>query len=95
MQASTQKRISHGPHQRSLPLWIVRPSRKAVLVSALTTATGFGSLMLAKHAGIASLGTVMAVGTALCLLASVTLLPALLILLTRAGLKLGHGWFTR
>jgi len=66
-----------------------------VLVSVVTTATGFGSLMLAQHAGIASLGKIMALGTALCLIASVTVLPALLILLTRAGLRLGHGWLTR
>ncbi|MBU6401385.1 MAG: hypothetical protein KGS61_13800, partial [Verrucomicrobia bacterium] len=39
---------------------------------------GFGSLMLAKHQGIASLGYVMAIGTAACLVASLTLLPAVL-----------------
>jgi len=77
------------------PSILGKSTGKAVLVSALTTATGFGSLMLAKHAGIASLGSVMAMGTALCMLASVTVLPALLILLARAGLKLGHGWITR
>ena len=77
------------------PSILGKSTGKAVLVSALTTCTGFGSLILAKHAGIASLGEVMAVGTGLCMLASVTVLPALLILLTRAGLKLGHGWLTR
>ena len=77
------------------PSILGKSTGKAVLVSALTTSTGFGSLILAQHAGIASLGEVMAVGTALCMLASVTVLPALLILLTRAGLKLGHGWLTR
>ena len=77
------------------PSILGKSTGKAVLVSALTTCTGFGSLMLAKHAGIASLGEVMAIGTALCMLASVTVLPALLILLTRAGLRLGHGWLTR
>lgn len=74
------------------PSILGKSTGKAVLVSALTTATGFGSLMLAQHAGIASLGEVMALGTALCMLASVTVLPAVLILLVRAGLKLGHGW---
>jgi hopanoid biosynthesis associated RND transporter like protein HpnN len=68
---------------------------KAVLVSALTTATGFGSLMFAKHAGIASLGKVMALGSALCMIAALTILPALLILLTRTKLRLGHGWLSR
>lgn len=56
---------------------------KAVLVSGLTTIAGFGSLLLAKHRGIHSLGLVMAVGVATCLLAGLTFLPALLNLLTR------------
>jgi hypothetical protein len=36
----------------------------------------------------------MAVGSALCMVAAVTVLPALLILLARSGLRLGHGWLT-
>jgi len=76
------------------PTILGKSTGKAVLVSALTTSTGFGCLILAKHQGIASLGVVMAMGTALCMIASVTVLPALLILLTRSGLKLGHGWLT-
>ena len=58
---------------------------KAVLVSALTTIAGFGSLSLAKHQGIASLGRVMAVGTATCMIAALTFLPALLTVLGRWG----------
>ena len=45
----------------------------------------FGSLVLAKHQGIASLGFVMAVGTATCVVAALTLLPASLRLLTQIG----------
>jgi len=76
------------------PSILGKSTGKAVLVSALTTSTGFGSLILAQHQGIASLGIVMAIGSALCMAASVTVLPALLILLKRSGLKLGHGWLT-
>lgn len=68
---------------------------KAVLVSALTTAMGFGSLMVAGHAGIASLGKVMALGAVLCLLVGLTVLPAVLLLLSRSGRKLAHGWLSR
>jgi len=68
---------------------------KAVLVSALTTAAGFGSLMLAQHAGIASLGQVMALGTTLCMLAALTILPAVLLLLNRSRWGLAHGWLSR
>jgi hopanoid biosynthesis associated RND transporter like protein HpnN len=64
---------------------LARSTGLAVFVSALTTIAGFGSLMLAKHQGIASLGFVMAVGTATCMIASLTFLPAVIGLLTRRG----------
>ena len=51
---------------------------KAVLVSGLNTMAGFGSLMLAKHQGISSLGFVMTVGVATCMVAALTILPTLL-----------------
>ncbi|MBM3824240.1 MAG: RND transporter [Verrucomicrobia bacterium] len=51
---------------------------KAVLVSGLTTIAGFGSLTLADHQGIQTLGYVMAVGTATCMIAGMTFLPAVL-----------------
>jgi hypothetical protein len=58
---------------------------KAVLVSGFNTIAGFGSLMVAKHQGIASLGVVMAIGTGMCMLASLTVLPAVLNLLSQFG----------
>ncbi|MSU20559.1 MAG: RND transporter, partial [Pedosphaera sp.] len=67
------------------PSILARSTGKAVLVSALTTIAGFGSLIPAKHQGIASLGVVMATGVATCMLAGLTLLPALLSLLIRRG----------
>ena len=69
------------------PSIFAKSTGKAVLVSALTTVAGFGSLVMAKHRGIASLGEVMAVGTATCMLAAVTFLPALMKLLMAAGWK--------
>lgn len=51
---------------------------KAVLVSGLTTIAGFGSLIPAEHQGIASLGMVMSIGVATCMIAALTFLPALL-----------------
>src|SRR3954468_18208983 len=41
---------------------------KAVFISGLTTISGFGSLMLAKHQGIKSLGEMMSVGVATCMI---------------------------
>ncbi len=51
---------------------------KAVVLTTLTTMIGFGSLTVADHQGIHSLGLLLTIGVANCLLASVTLLPALL-----------------
>ena len=51
---------------------------KAVFVSGLTAIAGFGSLILAKHQGIRSLGVVMSMGVALCMIAALTFLPAVL-----------------
>jgi hopanoid biosynthesis associated RND transporter like protein HpnN len=67
------------------PTFLSKSTGKAVLVSALTTIAGFGSLIPAKHQGIASLGIVMSAGIATCMIASLTFLPALLTLLIRRG----------
>jgi hopanoid biosynthesis associated RND transporter like protein HpnN len=93
--------VSSGVHilnrftEEKHPSILGKSTGKAVMVSALTTATGFGSLMLAEHAGIASLGKVMAMGAALCMVAALTVLPAALLLLKRAGWKLAHGWISQ
>jgi hopanoid biosynthesis associated RND transporter like protein HpnN len=65
------------------PNILARSTGKAVLVSGLTAIAGFGSLILAKDQGIHSLGCVMAVGIAACMIAGLTFLPALLNLLGR------------
>jgi uncharacterized membrane protein YdfJ with MMPL/SSD domain len=64
---------------------LARSTGKAVLLSALTTVAGFGSLIPAQHQGIASLGQVMAFGTAACMIAGLTFLPTLLGWCTRRG----------
>jgi hopanoid biosynthesis associated RND transporter like protein HpnN len=65
------------------PSILAKSTGKAVLVSGLTTIAGFGSLVLAKHRGIESLGLVMATGVATCMFAGLTFLPAILTLMTR------------
>jgi preprotein translocase subunit SecF len=60
-----------------------RSTGKAVLVSGLTAIIGFGALLLGKHQGIKSLGEVMSVGIAACMVAALVVLPALLSLLMR------------
>ncbi|MDP6978687.1 MAG: MMPL family transporter [Myxococcota bacterium] len=51
---------------------------RAVLFSALTTITSFGSLALSSHVGLAGLGTLLTVGMTLTVMANLVLLPAML-----------------
>jgi len=70
------------------PSILTKSTGKAVLVSALTTMAGFGSLMLAKHQGIESLGYVMSIGVAACMIAALTFLTALLTILSALGWRI-------
>jgi hypothetical protein len=60
-----------------------RSTGVAVVLSFLNTLIGFGMLVFASHRGLASLGAMMALGSATCLVASVIVLPALLKLIER------------
>jgi len=81
--------VTNGIHilnrfaEEQTPNILARSTGKAVLVSGLTAIAGFGSLILAKHRGIQSLGMVMSIGIATCMIAGLTFLPALLNLLLR------------
>ena len=56
---------------------------RAVLFSALTTATAFGSLAISQHPGTASMGRLLLVSLACTLLSSLTFEPALLATIAR------------
>lgn len=81
--------VTNGIHilnrfaEEQTPSILAKSTGKAVLVSGLTTIAGFGSLMLAEHRGISSLGLVMAIGVATCMFAGLTFLPALLNVMLR------------
>jgi hopanoid biosynthesis associated RND transporter like protein HpnN len=81
--------VTNGIHilnrfaEEQTPSILARSTGKAVLVSGLTAIAGFGSLILAKHQGIQSLGYVMSTGLATCMIAGLTFLPALLNYFTR------------
>jgi len=55
----------------------------AVLITSLTTMVGFGSLMIASHRGLQSLGRVLTIGTSCCLFSSLVILPAFLCWISR------------
>ena len=79
--------VTNGIHilnryaEEGTPGILSRSTGKAVLVSGLTAIAGFGSLILAQHRGIHSLGVIMSTGIATCMIAGLTFLPALLNLL--------------
>jgi hypothetical protein len=74
-------------------LTLPRATAKGVLLAALTTTVGFGSLMVSSHRGTFSLGLLAAVGSLCVLLASLVFLPAFLRLFAEggAGSKKGRG----
>ncbi|TAK99953.1 MAG: RND transporter [Verrucomicrobia bacterium] len=85
--------VTNGIHilnrfaEEQTPSILGKSTGKAVLVSGLTTVAGFGSLALAKHRGIESLGYVMATGVATCMIAGLTVLPAILRMRMRTKLN--------
>ena len=50
----------------------------AIVLTSLTSMIGFGSMMLAAHRGLYSLGMVLVIGVGSCLFVSLVLLPAVL-----------------
>ncbi len=81
--------VTNGIHilnrfaEERTPGILARSTGKAVLVSGLTAIAGFGSLTIAKHNGIHSLGVIMSIGIATCMIAGLTFVPALLNLFCR------------
>jgi hopanoid biosynthesis associated RND transporter like protein HpnN len=54
---------------------------RGILVAALTTVLGFGTLMIAHHRGLAGLGLLLTLGVSCCALTALVFLPAALGLL--------------
>jgi predicted RND superfamily exporter protein len=60
---------------------VARHTGRAILIASLTTMIGFGSLGLASHQGLASLGKVLLLGVGSCLVTSTLVLPNILVAL--------------
>jgi hopanoid biosynthesis associated RND transporter like protein HpnN len=67
---------------------ISKSTGQAVILTSLTTMIGFGSLMVADHQGVYSVGLVLTLGVGSCMFTSVTLLPALIKLCCARGWKI-------
>jgi len=62
---------------------VARSTVMAVALSGVSTMVGFGSLMIARHQGIYSLGLLLTLGSACGLFASLVVLPVILRLITK------------
>ncbi len=69
-----------GEHSR-----LASPTARAVIFSALTTGTAFGSLALSRHPGTASMGELLLISLGCTLLSTLVFVPALLATLRRPG----------
>ncbi|HKO91920.1 MAG TPA: MMPL family transporter [Polyangiaceae bacterium] len=65
---------------------LVQGTGSAVSVAALTNAVGFAALIAADYRAMQDLGLLLSIGISLTIVASVVVLPALLVILRRAGL---------
>jgi predicted RND superfamily exporter protein len=63
---------------------VVRGTGGAVLLSSTTTIIGFAGLLLGRHGGLVELGSVMVVAITCTTLATIVMLPALLLILNKA-----------
>ena len=65
--------------------YVMSPSTiHGVLLTSLTSMVGFGTLMIASHRGLSSLGLVLLLGVGSCLLVALVPLPAVLNLVSRS-----------
>ena len=63
--------------------WLARSTVMGVVFNGLTTMAGFGSLLVAHHQGVWSLGALLVIGSAVTLTASLVVLPTLVGLVER------------
>jgi uncharacterized protein len=70
-------RSQKGPYQISGHVF------GTVVLTALTSMVGFGSMMIASHRGLFSLGIALAIGISSCLFVSLVLVPSLLSVISK------------
>ena len=73
-----ERESTRGASLADAPALVATASGRAVILSALTTAVGFGALTLSAHRGVASIGLTVSIGVLGCLAASLLICPALL-----------------
>lgn len=75
--------VLHGYRLQKGPYETAPSTINAVTLTSLTTMVGFGSMVVAAHQGLVTLGLVLVIGVGSCLFISLVLLPAVLTLIPR------------
>lgn len=75
--------VVHDFRAQPGPYRISPSTASAVVINTLTNMAGFGSLMIASHRGLQSLGRVLTLGLTCCLFTALVMLPAMLSLRSR------------
>lgn len=70
--------VVHDALRQGASYQISNATASAVFLTSATTMIGFGSMMIASHQGLRSLGQVLTLGVFCCLVSSVFVLPVLL-----------------
>lgn len=63
--------------------YVLMTTGKAIILTGITTCIGFGSLMFINHPGMANLGATVAIGMIVCLVITLTFVPALYVKMHR------------
>lgn len=75
--------VVHDYRAQTGPYRVSPSTASAVVINTLTNMAGFGSLMIASHRGLQSLGRVLTLGLTCCLFTALVMLPAMLSLRSR------------
>ena len=75
--------VVHDREKSHRRLSLGAATTNGIIMTSLTSMIGFGSLMLAQHEGLRSLGRVATLGISCCLLTSVVMLPSIISVLRR------------
>jgi len=76
--------VIHDYHSKPNQIYTISPSTlTAILLCTATTMVGFGSMMIAAHQGLYSLGAVLTIGVACCTFVALVPLPAVLAMISR------------
>ncbi len=80
--------LLHDYHSKPNQVYVLSTSTlNAIIHCSLTTMMGFGSMMIAAHQGLYSMGIVLTIGVGACMTVALVMLPSVLALISRKQLQ--------